>query len=230
MKTEYRFGLERRCVSLAARLIDSYTCAAAKGVFITAGYATPIVKPDGYFVFTDLPDGPLEIMAGGDKFFTERITLPVSVEIVDIYLTPRGCYSLSPKSAYVSECLEKGGILLLGRPRESSIRLLEYGTNYIKTNSYNLEMRHLAFIGGDEIIECFVTGERISGRTYALKTELKGRYEAMTAIYPLSFGGTEEDGSMFMPLWGAEAGEKAAMIYNSEDCSFCKAADVKFTR
>jgi hypothetical protein len=87
--------------SFAVCLIDSYTGAPALGsehnVFLMDLNVKPIKKPNGYYVFTDLPIQSYEVCVQSKQFIEERIA--VSLESIDMN-DPIICIPLTPNTLY----------------------------------------------------------------------------------------------------------------------------------
>jgi hypothetical protein len=102
--------------SFAVCLIDSYTGAPAlsseHNVVLTDMTVKPIIKPNGYYVFTDLPIQPYEICVQSKQFIEERTivsleSINMNDPIIYIPLTPNTLYHFDEETTTIVALLQE---------------------------------------------------------------------------------------------------------------------------
>jgi hypothetical protein len=197
-KFKYFFGLSERKFSLAVRLIDSYSGKPiTKGIYVRIKGANPVIKQDGHFVFMDLDSLPGEINTGGDVYFTDTVTLSEISDkkkeplVIKIKMIPTQRYPMQSGAAYV---LKSG---MSAHAHKKFFCIPKPGIIPNNPSKINPAERMLAIVKGKKIQEININ-------------ELNN--DTMEVL-PVSIGRVDEDGCLFIPLWGINEGIVKAVLY-----------------
>ncbi|MCL2576453.1 MAG: hypothetical protein FWE27_00165 [Defluviitaleaceae bacterium] len=196
-KSDYAFTvILNKGLSLAVRLTDSFTGKTLlNNAYVKIEGFNALIKPDGYFVFTQLPKSDRYVKIGGAKYYEEIIHIESSHEtFLNFYLHPTPAFVFPKNTAYIAV---KNRKLL---PNKKYYAVPKDNTGY----EYSPRNRAMALI--NKKIKIYPFAEEMP--------EITNDYTSR--VLPLSQGRTNESGLLFIPLWGVEEECKEVVIYTEE--------------
>lgn len=206
----------KKRVSLVIVLIDDMTdkvITEAARVWIE-GQAACIRKAEGYYVFTDLPQGRVSVRIRHGMYEQKTVEAEIPQEgepyvMRKVRMTPGRSYRLSGGISCVEGRAEPGSrIFLFCRQKEKGLKLLyDYGgkaERYISIyhpEDMQLEGKLLRIVGknnhGGETFRILAKEDD----KYILEKPLKRGYKKIeTTIYPIYETQTDESGNFFLPV------------------------------
>ncbi|SFM01918.1 hypothetical protein SAMN03159341_11437 [Paenibacillus sp. 1_12] len=99
-----RISIMKTRVSLAVCLLDSFTLGPPLGSYtkiaLEEAISKPVVKAQGFYIFTDLPEGMYRLRVLAQHYFEEYIDIRVGPkdQLIHVSLTPRPSYPFHDKA------------------------------------------------------------------------------------------------------------------------------------
>lgn len=247
-------GFRRRVVLVVAPR-DAYTMKPVAGPQLQVRLADPvlgkpIVKAEGYYVFTDLEDRKVEVVLESLAYCSERIEVDLRTlskpYMLTVLLRPSRRYPADAGTTLLSgvcriKDMDKAGKdlltsvadldveCILTTPRKKIKFLERKDSEHIALYSGNtdLSFRRLAYKKDKENFGLVVLSRQVGPEVYQLAAECDLPVKALKRgqeLLPISMGKTDEKGFFFIPVVGvSQASEKAVFLaYSGKQVYACE--------
>jgi hypothetical protein len=222
-----RIAMFRTRVSLTVCLLDSFTLDSPLGintkVLLEEAGSKPIVKPNGYYIFTDLQEGTYRLHVKSQHYFDEYLNIQVGAkdQLVHVSLLPRPSYPFQERDTLLRVGIRSEN----GRPHsDASIIAAVLSEEGARARL----AQDQADIGADELILGSVTGRLGIGDRFMIRSR-SGDGEELFRIdavlehqrrikleRPLT--GAYTRGSMLLPVVGTRSDERGEAVVAFANC------------